>query len=1134
MVIYDKFGSIVLDIDVEDDSYRYRAIMNGTQVVLYYSLTEHVEVPVGSYIEYQGVKYTLWRPENFKKHGTRNFEYTVEFGGDEEALKKYKIKDLSITPNKLIFSYTATPRQLLQLIVDNLNLREGGWKVGKCIEGVEKLYSFNNEYIFDALNRNAGDLKTEWNIANKTIDLCKVEYFKDDPLPLSYGKGNGFLPGTGRANTGDKQPIVILYVQGGERNIDASKYGSTTLLLPKDQEIEYEGRKYHTSKDGTFLYRSDRDTTAGQEDGYDGSHIYPSRVGTISEVIVADAEKNFYDIIDTSIPDALDYAQYRIAGQRATIKFESGRLAGREFDLEQTDEELTGYVHAERRFKIVPAELDGQVMPNETFRPAVGDKYAIFGIALPDAYICDNVTKTGASWDMLREAVRYLYENEDEQFSFTGELKGSWAKKLWLEIGGKILPGGYVLFSDTQYQPEGVLIRITEVRDYINNPHSPEIELSNVPVAPSKSSELGKIESNEVIVEEKHKESLSFTMRRYLDMVETGKMLEKAIEGFSASINPVTVSTMQIRLGAEQLQFRFVNNKTTPSEIIPNFRMNNTTKVFSAPASILQHMSLGITKVSPTHSPNEYKFWDISAYTSPYLGDDKSPYYLYAKCSKSGTTGIFELSKEPHKMEEGSFYYFLVGTLGTEWENVRSFTTCYGFTEILPGRMVINLITSTDGKTYFNLVEGVIGGKIHFDSGTTGYENIKDKPDLSIYGTKDLLNAIQSDLQNQIDDKIETYYGTSNPWNSWPSGTEPAHVGDLWYNTSTKILQRYVGPSSNTWSRIEDADAIAAAEAASMAQDTADGKRRVFLSTPYPPYDAGDQWIDGYGSSSGTMRICVRSRQSGSYVSSDWQITSADGNTQASIDRGIFTAAGFMTFGGSAGMVGDGDIRIWSGGTNANNATFQVTAAGEVMAKKAIKLQNQQAGITGEGTADTSVRFWAGNATPASAPFRVYQNGNAFIGGLRMENGGLFSDNQYSGLLNSKFFLYSNGGSAFLGFSATGKWAGIGLNTLPASTGTAALLRLENTNSEPYSTKYGAVITVSGGSKNIALLTKGDILVDGTVQANVYVAKSVKNRMLIGMDGAVRIDNSDTWFVFAKGICVGARKMREYDPNADE
>lgn len=999
MIIYDKAGNVILDIDVDDESYRYRAIMNGTQVVLYYSLTEHVEVPVGAYIEFQGVRYTLWRPENFKKRGTRNLEYTVEFGGDEEALKKYKVKDLSITPNKLIFSYTATPRQLLQLFVDNLNLRESGWKVGKCIEGVEKLYSFSNEYIFDALNRNVSDLKTEWNIANKTVDLCKVEYFKDDALPLSYGKGNGFLPGTGRANTGDKQPIVILYVQGGERNIDASKYGSTTLLLPKDQEIEYEGRKYRTSKDGTFLYRSDRDTTAGQEDGYDGSHIYPSRVGEVSAVETEagkDSKGNpvtFYDIIDISIPDALNYSDYRIAGQRATIKFESGRLAGREFDIEQTDDALTGYVHAERRFKIVPALLDGQDMPDEKFRPAVGDKYAVFGIALPDAYICDNTTKTGASWDMLREAVRCLYENEDEHFSFTGELKGSWAKKRWLEIGGKILPGGYVLFSDTQYQPEGVLIRITGVRDYINNPHSPEIELSNVPVTAPKSSELGKIDANEVIVEDKHKESLSFTMRRYLDMVETGKMLEKAIEGFSASINPVTVSTMQIRLGAEQLQFRFVNNKTNPSEIIPTFTMNNSSKVFSAPSCILQHMSLGITKVSPTHTPNEYKFWNISAYISPYLGDDKSPYYLYAKCSKSGSTGTFDLSKEPHKMEEGSYYYFLVGTLGTEWENIRSFTTCYGFTEILPGRMTINLITSTDGRTYFNLVEGVIGGKIRFDSGTTGYENIQDKPNLGIYGTIDMLNAVKGDLQNQIDEKIEMYFGTSNPWNGWPSGTEPAHVGDLWYNSSTNILQRYVGPSSNTWERIYDADAIAAAKAASQAQDTADGKRRVFLSTPYPPYDAGDQWIDGHGSSSGTMRICVQGRQSGRYVSSDWQVTSADGNTQASIDRGVLSAAGFLTFGGSAGMVGSGNVRIWSGGSNADGATFKVKANGDVESRGSIYISNANgvptAGFSGNGSAKESVIIWSGGSTPSSGTFRVTQDGTAHMSKLNATGGNI-------------------------------------------------------------------------------------------------------------------------------------------------
>lgn len=980
MIIYDKAGNVILDIDVDDTSYRYRAIMNGTKVTLYYSLIEHVEIPVDSYIEFQGERYTLWLAANFKKKGLRNFEYTVEFGGDEQGLRKYKILDITMQPYRLKFSFTGTPRQLLQLIVDNMNMRDSGWTVGKCIDLPERVFTFNNEFVYDALNRTAGDLDTEWNCTRKTLDLCKVEYFKDDPLALVYGKGNGFLPGTGRANIGDKQPVVKLLIQGGERNIDASKYGSSTLLLPKDQELEYEGRKYRSSKDGTFLYRSDIEVAGGQEDGYDGSEIYPSRIGTISEVILVDAEKNFYDIKDSSIPAALDYSQCRIAGLKATIKFESGRLAGREFDLEQTDNALTGYVHSERRFKIVPAEKDGQIMPSEVFLPIVGDKYSIFNISLPDAYICDDATQTGASWDMFRDAARVLYEKGDNQFSFTGELDGKWAKRRWLEIGGKIIPGGYVYFSDEQYQKEGILIRQTGVRDYINKPHSPKIELSNVPVAPSKSSTLDKIGENEVVIEERHKDALSFTMRRYKDMIETGKMLEKAIEGFSASINPITISTMQVRLGAEQLQFRFVTSKTSPLEIIPNFVMNNTTKVFSAPSCILQHMSLGITKVSPTHTPNEYKFWDMSAYISPYLGDDKSPLYLYAKCSKSGSTGTFDLSKEPHKMEEGSYYYFLVGTLGTEWEKIRSFTTVYGFTEILPGRMIINLITSTDGRTYFNLVEGVIGGKIRFDSGTTGYENISDKPNLGIYGTIDMLNAVKGDLQNQIDGKIETYYQSSNPWNSWPSGEEPTHVGDMWYNTSTNMLYRYVGPNSNTWSRIYDADAIAAAQAASTAQDTADGKRRVFLRTPYPPYDAGDQWIT-YGTKNGSMRICRQGRQSGSYVSSDWQLADADGNTQASIDRGVFTGAGFITFGSTAGMVGDGNIRIWSGGSNADNATFQVTAAGEVMAKKAIRLQNNQAGITGEGTSADSVRFWAGGSSPNNALFRVCQNGMAYMSG---------------------------------------------------------------------------------------------------------------------------------------------------------
>ena len=1132
MIIYDKSDNLLLDLPVDDTSYRYRAIRQGDKVYLYFSLTEHVEIPVGSYIEYQGQRYTLWRPEDLTKHGTRNIEYTAIFGGWWELLNTIKYKHLSAIPIKLKFQLTGKPRFFLDLLVENMNLSgEGGWSVGTCIDAPEKTLAFSHEFCLEVLNRMADEWGTEFEFVGKTINFGKVERFKDNPLPLSYGRGNGFKTGVGRKNQGEKPPTSILYVQGGERNIDPTDYGASSLLLPKNQELEYEGRRYRSDKDGMFITRADRPLTNHNEDSLDCTHIYPSRVGTVSEVITVDAENHLYDIIDSSIPDNLDYSACRIPGETATIIFQSGVMTGEEFDIEQTSEEMTGYIHAERRFKLVPVEKEGGKIPNPNRCPAVGDRYAVFNISLPPAYVCDNDTKTGASWDMFREAARSLYNKEEETFSFTGELDGIWAKSQWLDVGGRMVPGSYILFDDPQFQPEGVRIRITAVKDYINRPYSPELELSNVPVAGYISSELSKIESNEVKNDDRYSGAMHYTRRRWRDAVEAQEMLEKAITDYSKGIDPVWVRTMSLLVGHENLQFRFVNSKTNPQKVDPDFIYDDATQLFTAPVSILQHMTLGISEIKGEHKASEYKFWNLPQYVSPPLGDFGC-LYLYAKCNKSSEAGEFVLSEEPHDMEEGSYYYFLVGLLGSQYDGARSFVTCYGFTEVLPGRITVDRIVSTDGTAYFNLGIGEIGGVIRFASGTTGYENITDKPDLSVYGTTAMLNSVKDMLQDQIDDKIETYYQSSNPWNSWTSGTEPEHVGDMWYNTSTGVLQCYVGPSSNTWREIVDKSAIdAAREIAEAADAKADGKRRVFLSTPYPPYDAGDQWIEYNGS--GSMRVCVLGRQTGSYHSSDWQLSSADGNTQASIDRGVVSASGFLTFGGSAGLVGSGDIRIWSGGTTAENATFKVYANGNVDSNGNIYITNANgnklAGFSGDGTSDDSVRIWAGNTTPASAPFKVYQNGNAYIGGLRMENGGLFSDNQYSSLSNSKFFLHSNGDSAFLGFSSTGKWAGIGLNPLPATTGTAALLRLENTDSTPYDPKYGAVITVTGGSRNIALSAKGDIEFDGGLYS-----KSKKGNLRAGVNGAFGCESSDTVFVFVNGICVGVQKVDYYDATNDD
>lgn len=707
MRIYDKTGEVLLDIPVDDDSYRYRAIAQAKKVELRYSLVDHVELPTGAYIEYQGERYTLWYPSDFKKEGTRVFDYTVTFGGNEEILKKYKYKLLSDKPYKLKFVMTATPRMFVELLVDNLNLYDSGWTVGTVIEAPEKLLSFNHEKCWAVLGRLAEEFDTEFEIVGKTINLRKVEYYRDAPLKLSYGKGNGFLPGVGRANQGNNLPVEILYVQGGERNIDYSAYGSQTLLLPKSQELSYQGRRYKTDKDGMYVTRADKPLSSYNEDSYDASDIYPSRVGTVSETDTEpgkDTDGNdvtFYNFYDSSVPANLNFEDCLIAGQTMTVIFQTGRLAGREFDVK--------YIHHGRKFEIVPAEQDGMDLPNSSLYPEVGDKYAVFNISLPTGYVCDNATKTGASWDMFREAVRYLYEREERQFTFGGELDGIWAKKNWLAIGAKLVPGGYVDFSDPQFQPDGILIRITGVRDYINRPHGPELELSNTPVGGFLSDELGKLESEEVANETRHKQAVSFTLRRWRDAVEMQGMLEKAFKDYGKGQAMSWLRTMSVLVGHESLQFRFVNriptaDGQTVTEVDHAFTYDQRKRTLTTPSGILQHMTLGIDSLAPSHKVTEYKYWNMAAYTSPYLGDDTEAMYLYARCAKSGSSGSFLLSEEPMDLDDGSYYNLLCGALSTEVDGQRSFSTLYGFSEIGPGWMRLNKIINTDGTQYWDML----------------------------------------------------------------------------------------------------------------------------------------------------------------------------------------------------------------------------------------------------------------------------------------------------------------------------------------------------------------------------------------------------------------------------------------------
>lgn len=132
-------------------------------------------------------------------------------------------------------------------------------------------------------------------------------------------------------------------------------------------------------------------------------------------------------------------------------------------------------------------------------------------------------------------------------------------------------------------------------------------------------------------------------------------------------------------------------------------------------------------------------------------------------------------------------------------------------------------------------------------------------------------------MQTQIDGKIETYYydyepTLSNiPASAWTTEEErQKHIGDLFYWKSKGFTYRFLNDGSTwKWQAIKDSDIDEALSQAAAAQDTADGKRRVFTTTPVPPYDVGDLWAQG---SSGDIMRCKKARTSGeNYVSTDWE-----------------------------------------------------------------------------------------------------------------------------------------------------------------------------------------------------------------------------------------------------------------------
>ena len=176
-----------------------------------------------------------------------------------------------------------------------------------------------------------------------------------------------------------------------------------------------------------------------------------------------------------------------------------------------------------------------------------------------------------------------------------------------------------------------------------------------------------------------------------------------------------------------------------------------------------------------------------------------------------------------------------------------------------------------------------LSGRLTIKEGSTGWENLE--------GLKGVINKQSSDLEsfansvtkefenirNEMDGAIDTWFGEEVPTlNNYPAvdwiteADMDSHLGDLYYSSNRKAYRfQYTESDGYHWDVIEDSEVVKALELAQKALDTADGKRRVFIEQPIPPYDLGDLWAGG---DNAPLMRCVVARESGSFYEDDWDL----------------------------------------------------------------------------------------------------------------------------------------------------------------------------------------------------------------------------------------------------------------------
>lgn len=371
--IYDKRNRLRTTLVPDSSSTHHEEVGGDDYLSVTLDSPECVTLELNDWTVWEGRKF--WCVETYtpKQTGRRKWTYSVKLYGAASLIKQALMLNTEDSP---VFSYTATAREHVALVVKNLNRWMGGitdWKVGK-VEATGNIVVDYSEGLYgnDALKKIADEAGTEWWIEGMTVNVCRCE--RGDEVTLGYGNG---LLSIERDSADNVKFFTRLFPIGSSRNIDAEKYGSSRLLLPS--------RATYVERNTELGIVEHFEQTAFQE-------IYPRRTGKVSsvrkETKKGDDGKPFDIYYFTDGEMNFDPNKYEIGGLVKRVTFQTGQLGGLGNDEDGEHYFEVNYNSATREFELItiwPYDDDTQV-PGGVLEPKAGDTYILWNVRMPDEY----------------------------------------------------------------------------------------------------------------------------------------------------------------------------------------------------------------------------------------------------------------------------------------------------------------------------------------------------------------------------------------------------------------------------------------------------------------------------------------------------------------------------------------------------------------------------------------------------------------------------------------------------------------------------------------------------------------------------------------------------------------------------